>query len=340
MSAGSDAGRRRANLPRLLLLLLGPLALLVATDRALVLWPAHWAWVARDLPPRVYDPYRVEAQLRSTPTGRQNVPVLGNSIAERGIDEALLSEHFAAEGLRFPKLTLAGSAALTFGFLADAVADLEPRAAIFVASGPALSSKLELDRVYAYDVRAVGELFGPAEILGAASFHAAGLAGELHIFARHRRALLRAAMVRLGLRPWRRDPTEAELSQSRERGPGDDPWRAWLRDPTPDTYPNANTRALARLGRVLRERGSRLVVLDSSVHPAAHLEDSEGRIDAYRQELRALAEAEGFDLLVADQLVELPPQDFADWVHLTPAGSQRLSSALADALEAHVARRP
>lgn len=340
MSAAIDAARRRPNLRRLLLLLLGPLALLVAADRALVLWPAHWAWVARDLPPRVYDPYRIEAQLRATPPGRQNVPVLGNSIAERGIDEALLDERFASEGLHFPKLTLAGSAALTFGFLANAVANLEPRAAIFVPSGPALSSNLELDRVHAYDVRAVGELFSVAEILDSAGFHAGGFAGELHVFARHRRALLRAALVRLGLRPWKRDPTEAELTQARERGPGDENWRAWLRAPIPDRYPNANTRALVRLGRVLRERGSRLILLDAPLHPAALLADSEGRIDAYRKQLHELAAAEGLELLAPEQLVELSPQDFADWVHLAPAGSERLSAALADALETRVAERP
>lgn len=340
MSDAAEARSRRTNLRLLLLLLVGPLALLVAADRALVLWPAHWIWVARELPPRIFDPYRVEAQLRATPPDRRNVPILGNSIAERGIDETALERRFAQVGLRFPKLTIAGSAALTFGILAEAVADLEPRAVIFVSSPPALTSQVDLDRVYAYDVRALAELFSAVEILDEASFHVRGLAGELSIFARHRRAVLRAALVRLGIRPWKQDRPEAERGQPRERGLGDDTWRAWMSRPVPDSHPNPNTRALVRLGRVLRERGARLVVLDAPVRPSGLLEGAGSRVDSYRSALRALAEAEGFELLDSDQLLELREDDFADSIHLNEAGRERLSAALGNALEARLVESP
>ncbi len=340
---GADgAGSRRAGLRLALLLVIGPLALLFAADRALVLWPAHWAWVAREAPPLVVDPYRVEAVLRATPRDRRSVPILGNSIADRGLDSAMLEQRFAAQALRFPKATLGGSPALTYGMLADAVADLEPRAAIFVASAPALRTRTDLGRVHAYDVRAVPELFSAAEVLADPSFHLDGLVGELSIFARHRRALRQVALVRLGRVEWRQLEFERDRAKLEElvRGGGDEAWEAWLRDRVADDYPNANSRALARLARKLRERGGRLIVIDAPVHPIPLLLGARRRIPPYREALRALALAEDFDLIGADQLPDFDEDHFDDWVHLNERGRDRLTAAVADTIGPRLAESP
>lgn len=328
----SSSGRRLRRSRKALLAIALLLASLVAADRAIALWPAHWAWVAREMPARVDDPYRVEALLRSTPPSRRNVPILGNSLAERGLDPAVLERHFAAQGLRFPSITIGSGPALAFGMLANAVADLEPRAAIFVAGPLALRSLPQLHRVRVYDLRSVPDLFSARDVLREPGFHAAGLFGELSVLARHGRALRKAALVRLGLRDW--DPHGGEPIGARpgEYTQGSDSWLNWLREPVPDSYPNANTRALAYLSLRLREAGARLLVIDAPVLSTAKARDASARIDGYRQFLRELSAQAGFELLEPDPPVVYEPQDFLDGVHPSDSGRARFTAALIESL--------
>ncbi len=321
---------------RALWVLAGMLAAITVADRALVLWPAHWAWVARELPPRAFDPYRIEAVLRATLPDRRNVPILGNSLAERGLDAAVLERHFAARGLRFPMVTMGSAPALAFGMLANDVADLEPRAAIFVAGPLALRSLPQPHRIRVYDVRTVAHLFGLSEIVREPGFHFRGLVGELNIFARHRRALFEAALVRFGRSRWQPHGEPTTDSPSSALPHGGESWRSWLLAPVPDTYPNANTRALAYLARTLRDRGARLVVVDAPVLPTPLTESAGDRIERYREFLRALSVEEDFELVESHRLPVFREEDFMDGVHPNESGRARFTAAVIDAIGARL----
>lgn len=322
----------RVNPRGLLLAIAALLAALVVADRALVLWPEHWAWAAREVPARASDPYRVEALLRATPPGRRNVPILGNSLAERGLDSAALEKHFAAQGLRFPSLTIGSGPALAFGMLAGAVADLEPRAAIFVAGPLALRSLPQPHRVRVYDVRAAPELFGVADLLREPGFHLMGLAGELNVLVRHGQALRQAARVRLGLGRFEPHGFAAIDRPPGDYGPGSESWQAWLRDPAPETYPNRNTRALAYLARRLREAGARLLVVDAPVLETELTRGGGARLARYREMLRELAAEADFELLALDPAVVFGAGDFANGVHPNESGRARFTAALIESL--------
>ena len=330
---------RRSQLRLIVLLLGGPILALVAIDRAVVLSHAHWAWVAREVPPLTLDPYRVEGLLRATAPDRRNVPILGNSIAEMGFDSAELERRFSADGLRFPKITLGGSPALTFGMLADAVVALEPRAAVFVASAPALRSRDYLGHVYAYDVFAVPHLFTFDELLAEPRFQLEGLVGQLHVFARHRAALRQALLVSLGRETWERRTRAVERVRLRHMLEGKDALQSWLRQRSPDVYPNPNTRSLAWLAQRLREHDARLYVIDAPVHPMVLQLGGRRRLGRYREELRELAAQDGFELIAAEALPEFDERDFADWVHLNARGRERLTALLAEKLAQRVADR-
>jgi hypothetical protein len=288
--------------------------------------------VAREVPPLVLDPYRVEGVLRSTPVGRENVALLGNSVTEMAFDRAALEARFADRGLRFPKLTIGGAPALTFGMLADDVAALEPRLAVYVVSPPSLRSRGYEDHVFVYDAGAALETFPPADWLANLRFHIDGAAGQLHVLARHRRAMQRAALVRLGRLTWRDLDREAQRVRVEHMIEGVDQWQTWIADPEPDAYPNPNTRALGRLARRLRERGARLVVIEAPLHPVQALLVPRRRVDAVRAELARLAEAEGFALIRREALPALGEDDFSDWVHANDRGRERLTGFLAGAL--------
>jgi hypothetical protein len=314
------------------LLIGGPILALIALDRAVVLSGAHWAWVAREVPPLTLDPYRLEGVMRSTKPGRHNVPILGNSIAEMALDGEALERRFADAGLRFPKLTIGGSPTVTFGMLSDAIGSLEPRAAVYVASAPSMRSRGYFDHVYSYDVTAVPEMFTVGELLEEPGFHLGGIARQAHVFARHRRALQRALLVRLGRLDWRRIQLEAERIRLRHLLDATDAWQAWVRDDEPDAYPNPNTLALVLLARRLREGDARLVVVDAPVHPIPMMLGIRTRVERYRAYLRELAGIEGFALVSVEALPELDEDDFGDWVHANQRGRERLTTYLADIL--------
>jgi hypothetical protein len=325
-----SAPTRAARL-RLIALLVGvPLLALEAADRAVVGWRAQWAWAAREVPPLVLDPYRLEALLRTTPPGRANVLLLGNSVMEMGFDAGALERRFAARALRFPKLTQGGAPALSFGMLADEIAALEPALAVYVATTPALRSRGFLKDVREYDARAVPELFSAREVLADPIFHLDGSVAQANVFARHRNALQRAALVRLGVTSWDALRARADFAQLRNRLVGEDGFAEWLAEQAPDTYPNPNTRALARLAGRLRAAGSRLVVIEGPAHPMRASLLPKRRLEREREELARLAAEAGFELVPASALPALGESEFADWIHANERGRERLTAFLGE----------
>ena len=284
------------------------------------------------MPPLVLDPYRLEGLLRATPPGPANVVLLGNSVTEMAFDGEALEARFSERGLRFPKLTLGGAPALTFGMLADDVAALEPTLALYLVSAPSLRSRGYEDHVHTYDAGALAELFTPAEWLANPRFHIDGAAGQLHVLARHRRAMQRAALVRLGRLAWEDLERDAHWVRVQHMRQGVDQWQTWLAEREPDVYPNPNTRALGRLARRLRESGGRLGVMEAPLHPVQTLLLPRKRIAAARAELARLAAAEGFTLLPNEDLPALGEDDFSDWVHANARGRERLTVFLGDYL--------
>ncbi len=323
--------RSGARLRLVSLLIGGPILALAAMDRAVVFWDAHWAWAAREIPALVLDPYRVEGLLRSTPPGRQNVPILGNSIAEFGFDVAVLEQRFAAAGLRFPKLTIGGAPALTFGMMADGIAALKPRAAIFVVSAPSLRSRDYLDHVYTYDVAAAAELFTPEEAVSESLFHLHGVLRQLNVFARHRRSLQRALLVRTGRMEWADLQSQAKRIRIRHMLDGSDAWQTWIRDRSHDELDNPNTRALGHLARRLRELNAPLIVVEAPVHPVPQLLSAK-RLKSYHERLSELAETGDFTLISTDELPTMDEDDFSDMIHASPQGRARLTDFIAERL--------
>jgi hypothetical protein len=309
-----------------------PILALAAVDVALTHWQAHWRWVACEVPPLVLDPYRLEGVLRSTPPGPQNVALIGNSVTEMAFDGAALEARFAERGLRFPKLTLGGSPALTFGMLADDIAALAPRLAVYVVTPPSLRSERYEDHVYTYDAFAVGELYTAREMLANPRFHIEGAAGQLHVLARHRRALQRAALVRLGRLDWDDLAREANRVRGEHIQEGVDQWQSWLVQPQPDVYPNPNTRGLARLARRITEGGGRLLVLEAPTHPIQAMILPRARVAEARAELARLAASAGFTLIRKEQAPALAEEDFGDWVHVNARGREKLTTFLADTI--------
>lgn len=318
-----------------LLLLLGPVLALIAMDRAVVLWPGHWDWVARSVPPLVLDPYRLEGVLRSTPPGHDQVLIVGNSIAETGLEPAVLADVFVDDHLRFTKATIGGSPALTFGMLANRLAELSPRAVVYVASAASLGANRGLDHVYTYDAFAVPELLGASEVLGAPREHLDAAIGQLHVFARHRRALRSALQVYSGQTDWDALRLRSDRVRLQHVMEGSDAWQTWLRDPDSDDYPNPNTRSLSRLARLLREAGSELVVVDAPVHPSPLLMGAEARLAEYRAALADLADTDGFRFFPATSLPEFRETHFTDFVHLNERGAERFTAAVGKLLAKH-----
>lgn len=309
-----------------------PLLALAGVDRVLLGWRAQWEWAAREVPPLVLDPYRLEALLRTLAPGRANVLLLGNSVVELGFDAEALERRFADRGLRVAKLTQGGAPALCFGMHADAIAALEPALAVYVASAPSLRSRAYLGSVYAYDAGAAIELFTAREALAEAGFHLDGAIAQANLLARHRRALQRAALERLGLTSWDALRARVDAAQLRREFEGLGQWQAWVADREPDAYPNPNTRALARLARRLRERGAKLLVMEAPLHPMQARLTPPPRLARFRAELETLSAEHGFALIPGAALPELREADFSDWIHASERGRERLTAFLGDAV--------
>jgi hypothetical protein len=314
----------------------GPILVLVAIDRVVVLSNSHWEWVAHEVPPQLLDPYRVEALLRIAEPGAHNVAILGNSTAEEIFDAESLQRGFAERGLRFHKLTIGGATTLSFGMLAPAVLALDPSAVILMVDVASVRGDEYLDGVPIYDVRAVPELFSATELIAEAGFHLDGLVGQAHVMARHRRAMQRALLVTLGRLSWERMRLDIMRGQWTELLQGERSAPAWAqnRDPTP--YPNPNTRAIELLARRLRERDATFIVMEAPLHPAMALITGERRRGAFHNTLRALADEHGFAFQAAEDLPTLGEEHFKDMFHVNESGrsffTERVTETLRGAL--------
>jgi hypothetical protein len=300
-------------------LLGGPVLALVALDRAIVLSTSHWEWVAREVPPLLLDPYRVEGLVRSAAPGPQNVVIVGDSTAEMAFDAERLDRRFAGQRLRFLKLTIGGGPAASYAMLAEPIDGLDPSAVILMVSGPAVRGREYRDHIYTYDVRVVPELFSFAEVFENVSFHVDGLIRQSHVLARHRRALQRVALVRLGQLSWARLRIEHDrrlLAEMFREGPG----QRWMRGDEPDLYPNPNTRAVELLARRFGRGGSTFIVVEAPAPPTVRLLGAREKRARFRSYLGELAELHGFSFLSADAFPTFKEDDFEDMVHLNARG--------------------
>ncbi len=316
-----------------LLLSVGPVLALVVVDRAIVHWRAHWAWVAREVPPLALDPYRLEGILRSTAPGRQNVLLLGNSVTEQGFDAAALEQRFAERGLRFPKLTIGGAPALTFGMLAAPIAALEPTLALLVISPPSLRSRGYEDYVYAYDAREVPELFSAREWLADATLphrrlrrpaprvgppspgdaaRGAGVAGRASIGSTSKTQRASSAS----------NTCSTARTCSRRGCSSRSPTRIRTRTRARSASSRSASASTARASSCSRRRAIR------SRRCCSRRE----RIAAAHQELAQLAAEDDFALVTREELPPLDEDDFGDWVHASARGRERLTAFLGDYL--------
>jgi hypothetical protein len=304
----------------------GPILLLFLVDRAIVLWRGHWEWVAREVPTQILDPYRLEGILRTTAPGRQNVFLLGDSTMDAGADVEGLDRAFEAQGLRFRTLTIGGSPALAFGFLARPIAALQPSTVVLLVSPYGVRSRNFLETTYTYDARAVPDLFTTREVVADPSFHLEGVAEQSNVLFRHRRAMQQALAIRAGTRHWRdlqRDVLRAGIRQSL----GASPFLKWVRG-GPDVYPNPNTRAIARLARLVRAQGGRLIVVETPGHPLTRLFVRPERAAAFRGTMRAMAAAGHFTFVSGEALPTFELEDFRDQTHLNDRGRRSFTGAL------------
>jgi hypothetical protein len=310
----------------------GPILLLFAVDRAIVLYRPHWEWVARETPPQQLDPYRVEAILRTTEPGPRNVLILGDSTAEAALDTAALDGAFARRGLRFKTLSIGNAPTVTFGFLANDLLALRPSAVILVVSPYSLRDRGFYEQIYTYDVRVVPSLFRPREILGHLGFHLRGFLAQTNVLLRHQQALQRAAAIRLGVDTWRSlqiETLQAGIRAAREKGP----LFTWAVGKAPDSYQNPNMRAVDLLARKLRERGTKLVVVESASHPLTGLFVGAKRTAAFRNRLDTAAKDDGFTFIAAPALPRFTLDDFRDQTHLNEAGRRKFTNAVAQELD-------
>jgi CTP:molybdopterin cytidylyltransferase MocA len=317
----------------LALLLLGPLGALVATDFAIARATPFWEWVAREFPRRLDDDYLGEALLRTLPPGRQNIVLLGNSRADDGVDTASLEKRFEARGLRFRNFTVVGSGIVDQAMRADRIAALEPGVVISMVDAAALRPDGWLDETFTYDASAALAIFSPGELVGETGFHVAGLAGQLHVLARHRSALQNSALVRLGRETFLGVRIGLMRSAARAMDAQPNEVVAWLKNKTPDPYPNASTRALTHLARRMRSAGAQLVVVEAPAHPILIAPAVHARVERFRGFVSELATAEHFTFVPATRLEALDVEHFRDLIHVNADGRARFTATLGDALE-------
>jgi hypothetical protein len=317
----------------LALLLLGPLGALVATDLLIARATPFWEWVAREFPRRLDDDYLGEALLRTLPPGRQNVVLLGNSRADDGVDTTALERRFEARGLRFRNFTVVGSGIVDQAMRAERIAALEPGVVISMVDAAALRPDGWLDETFSYDASAALAIFSPGELIGETGFHVAGLAGQLHVLARHRTSLQNSALVRLGRETFL--GVRLALMRGAVRAIEAEPNEvvAWLKNKEPDPYPNASTRALAFLARRMRDAGAKLIVVEAPAHPILIAPAVHARVERFREFVSALAAEEGFTFVPATRLEALDTEHFRDLIHVNPDGRARFTATLADSLE-------
>lgn len=325
---------------KLPLLLLGvPLLVLIAVDRAVVASDALWRWAAQEVPRVAWAPLRVEGLLRTTQPGPTNLLVLGNSSADYGIDEGALARGLEPRRFRVVNLTVPGTRPLQFAMLARDLAALEASVAVLVTDPAALSERDVVGGVWAYDVPAAYAVFGTRGFLAEPIFHLRGLARQLHVLVRHRKAFQDASLVALGLTSW--DERHAQIirrAPAEEQDPEEVPWMRWFRGEVEVAYPNPGLDAIAYLSRTLGVRGTRVFVVESPANPIIAISYARTRADRFRSELTAHGAAHDYTFMGAPDLGELEVEDFDDMIHLNAAGQARFTEQLAAALAERLPR--
>jgi len=327
---------RNASRARLLaLLVLGPLAALAASDFVIARSTPLWSWVAHEFPRRLDDDYLGEALLRTLPPGRDNVLLLGNSRADDSIDTAVLEQRFADKGLHFRNLTVAGSGMVDQAMRAREIAKRKPGIVIAMVDAVALRPEGWLEDTFAYDASAALEIFRPRDFLAEPGFHIAGLAGQLHVLARHRGSLQNSLLVGLGRQTFVGVRMELLQRAAAALDPdvGNNAFSGWMKSKTEDPYPNTSTRALEVLAQRMRDAGTRLVVVEAPNHPILIAPGVQPRVLRFREFVGDLAGRHGFEFVQATQLRELDIEHFRDLIHLNPDGRTLFTATLGDALD-------
>lgn len=305
-------------------------------DRAIVWYRPHGQWIAKEIPRQTYDPYRVEAQLRTIEPGRRNVLMVGDSTSEASVDLKQLNRHFARQGFEFNILSIGGAPTVEFGLLTNALVDLDPSAVVVFASPYTLRSGDIYPSIHTYDVRTVPALFTVQEVLDHVPFHLSGMASQAHVLVRHRQAMRRIGAIYLGLDSWSgyaSDRMKRKLKMLRNQIDG--PLMTWVRNQAkaPDVYPNPNTRAIELLARRLGERNVHLVVVEASIHPLFRMLLRPQRLKAFRETVTAIAAEQPMVFLDASHMPVLEDADFKDHSHLNARGRRRFTEALMFHLE-------
>jgi hypothetical protein len=81
-------------------------------------------------------------------------------------------------GLRFTTLSIGGTPTLAFGFLARAIAALDPSVVVLLVSPYSVRSRGFYAQTFTYDACVVPDLFTAREVLAETSFHLEGLAEQ------------------------------------------------------------------------------------------------------------------------------------------------------------------
>jgi hypothetical protein len=316
----------------LALLVFGPLLALAIVDLGIARSSALWSWVANDFPRRLDDHYRAEALLRTLPAGREQVLLFGNSRADDSVDTAELAKRFADRGLAFHNLTVVGSGIVDVAMRAPAIASAAPGVALVMIDPASLRQEVVSDETFAYDTGVAARVFSVAEIAAEPDFHVTGVAGQLHVLARHRRSLQNTLLIGLGLESFPRLRFELMKRARREQKQERNAFVVWMKSREPDVWPNCNTRALEVLGERMREAGVRLIVVEAPAHPILIAPGIAPRIVAFEAEVARLAEKHGFEFLPATRFPELDTVHFKDLMHANENGRAVFTRALGDLL--------
>jgi hypothetical protein len=189
------------------------------------------------------------------------------------------------------------------------------------------------DETFAYDASVATRVFPLAEIAADPAFHIDGVAGQLHVLARHRASLQNAALVALGRVKFIKLQLEHMRRALRERDDEPNQMVAWLKNREPDVWPNDNTRALESLADDLRAAHVRLIAVESPAHPILVAPAVAPRVDQFRAGLARIASERGFEFLPATELPELDTHHFKDLVHVNEQGREVFTRALGDLLD-------
>jgi len=327
----------RSRLAILAFLALAPIAGLSGLDLAIEHATPFWSWVLAKFPRRIDDSFLAEALVRATPRGRENVVLIGNSRADDGVDLAALETRFWGRGLHFRNMTVVGSGPVDEAMRARDLASLAPSTVIAVLGPDELRESSDYARsTFAYDAIAARHIFVWRELWADPEFHLTGLAGQLHVLARHRRSFQNAAMVQLGAQSFRQIELDM-VAMAREMEEQHGQRRAfveWVKKLEPDTYPNDNTRSLEWLADSLHAAGARLVVVEAPGHLMLQAPRAQPRVERFRGYVAELAAQHDFVFVPGSRFPELQLDQFKDLVHVNESGRATYTETLERELDA------